>query len=210
MSPSSESLDAFPLAWPDRYPRRPVGERVVGAFKVSFVQAHDDLVYELARLGAEGIVISSNVPVRRDGLPLSRAREPVDPGVAVYFDWKKRPYVFACDNFDRVTGNLRAIGLTISSIRAIARYGATEMMEQAFTGFAALPPANHDKPWWEVLGVSDRATEAEVKIAFRELMKIHHPDRDGGDQARAAEVNRARDRALADIERRQACANGSA
>lgn len=199
--------DAFPLTWPDRYPRRPASTRIVGQFKVTFAQARDELMMELERLGAVDVIISSDVPVRRDGLPLASSREPADPAIAVYFDWKRRSYVFACDHFAWVTHNLRAVGLTIASIRAIARYGATEMMEQAFTGFAALPAAGRDKPWWEVLGVTDRATEAEVKAAFRELMKIHHPDR-GGDTARSAEVTEAHQRALKDLERR--AANGIA
>lgn len=36
------------------------------------------------------------------------------------------------------------------------------------------------QPWHEVLGVAQNATMAEVKMAYRELMKKYHPDRVAG------------------------------
>lgn len=47
---------------------------------------------ELGRLGARYPVVSSNVELRRDGLPLSGRPEPHDPGVAVYFQLAGRPH----------------------------------------------------------------------------------------------------------------------
>ncbi len=41
------------------------------------------------------------------------------------------------------------------------------------------------------LGLKPGAGRAEVDEAYRRLMKEHHPDRTGGDGARAAEINRA-------------------
>lgn len=153
--------------------------------------------YPLRKLGAKDVVITSDVPVRRDGLLHAGAREPLDPGVAVYFEWKGRQYVFACDTFFLFLQNLRAVGMTVASIRAIERYGATEMMEQAFTGFAALPPAGRAKPWWEVLGLRVHASRDQIIAAHRELAQIHHPDKASGSFERMAEINAARDEALA-------------
>lgn len=42
-----------------------------------------------------------------------------------------------------------------------------------------------------ILGLRRGATRAQVDEAYRRLMKVHHPDRAGGDSNRAAEVNRA-------------------
>lgn len=192
-------LEAFPLLWPEGQ-RRTVA-RKVSPFEVGFSTARDHLLRELSKLGARDVVISSNVPLRRDGLPLADAREPSDPGVAVYFDrrvgetWS--PFVIACDAYNRVKANLRAVGLTVEALRSIARHGATQMLEQAFTGFAALPPATPaDPPWWVVLGVSKDAAEEPVREAYRRLALEHHPDR-GGDSARMAQVNRAYEAARA-------------
>src|SRR5437660_10059421 len=44
---------------------------------------------------------------------------------------------------------------------------------------------------YAVLGVDPAADSAEIEQAYRRLIKQHHPDREGGDAARAAEINRA-------------------
>lgn len=194
-APGDRLLEAYPLTWPELQRRTPRHQRRAAAFQVGFATARDHLLDELRKLGARNVVISTNVPTRRDGLPLADAREPEDPGVAVYFDRLVRdtwvPFVVACDAYNRVRANLRAVGLTVEALRSIARYGATEMLEQAFTGFAALPPARTaDPPWWVVLGVDQGATIDDVRAAYRRLAHLHHPDR-GGDSARMAQINRA-------------------
>lgn len=190
--------ERFPLYWPEGQPR--TKNRSAAAFKVEFVQARDELLHSLELLGAKTIIISTNIPIRGDGLPRAGLPEPADPGVAVYFERRigrdfsaanpPRPFVIACDSFSKVRWNLRAVGGTVEALRAIQRYGATSMLEQAFRGFAALPPAGATKPWTEVLGVPANAGPSVIRTAYRELAAIHHPDR-GGDQARMAEINRA-------------------
>lgn len=200
---------AYPLTWPERQARTLSSSRSDAMFKVGLGKSRDDLMRELHLLGAKDIVVSTNVPVRRDGLPLSDAREPNDPGVAIYFDrmvraptaaapWKKiaRPFVIACDHYRKVAWNLRAVGLTVEALRAIERHGSSALLEQAFTGFAALPAHTEaDPPWWVVLGVDEHAGEAVVREAYLELAKLHHPDA-GGNDARMSQINRARDNAL--------------
>ncbi len=44
---------------------------------------------------------------------------------------------------------------------------------------------------YATLGVWPGASRAEVDEAYRRLIKVHHPDRMGGDAGRAAEINRA-------------------
>lgn len=187
-------------------PRTEAWRRQVASFKVDFVRSRDEMLHSLKLLGAREIIASSNVPLRRDGLPLARMAEPNDPGVAVYFERRVevpapvslewRPFVIACDTYAKVRWNLRAIGATVEALRSIQRHGASSMLEQAFTGFAALPPARSEPaPWWEVLGVSKTASAEEIRDAHRRLALEHHPDR-GGDAARMAAINQARDAAL--------------
>jgi DnaJ-domain-containing protein 1 len=85
---------------------------------------------------------------------------------------------------------MRAVGGTVEALRAIQRYGATSMLEQAFAGFAALPPAGEDKKWWHVLGVAPDCAPDEIRARHRELVLKHHPDR-GGDPVRMVEINKA-------------------
>lgn len=42
-----------------------------------------------------------------------------------------------------------------------------------------------------VLGLQPGADEAAIEQAYKRLIKQHHPDREGGDSIRAAEINRA-------------------
>jgi DnaJ domain len=203
MGASVVMIDATPLTWPISQPR--TMRRIDARFKTKMVFVVGDLVSELRLLGAKDVVISTNAPVSRNGTPYANSNEPTDPGAAVYFDrrvvdnrpghhrdkWKS--FVIACDTYRKLVWNLRAIGMTVEALRTIQRHGASSMLEQAFTGFAALPPAEYVKPWWEVLGVDENATREEIRDAMRELAKIHHPDA-GGSQARMAEINAAFER----------------
>ena len=189
---------AFPLAWPALRPRTPGHRRRSAGFALSLEQSQRELLRELRLLNARDVVVSTNVAVRRDGLFYASGPEPTDPGVAVYFDRfvpagcglvQRRSFVIACDSYTRLRWNVRAVGVTIEALRAIARHGATEMLEQAFTGFAALPPAG-PRHWSDVLGVPRSASPEVVRAEFRHLVKQHHPDA-GGDAERFREVSAA-------------------
>ncbi|MEI7478309.1 MAG: DnaJ domain-containing protein [bacterium] len=46
------------------------------------------------------------------------------------------------------------------------------------------------KNYYEVLGVTEEASEEEIKKAFRKLAMQHHPDK-GGDQEKFKTINEA-------------------
>jgi len=46
------------------------------------------------------------------------------------------------------------------------------------------------RDYYEILGVDENATQEDIKKAFRELAKTHHPDK-GGDEQRFKEINEA-------------------
>jgi len=48
------------------------------------------------------------------------------------------------------------------------------------------------KNYYDILGVNEKATSAEITKAFKELAKQHHPDR-GGDKDKFQEINEAHD-----------------
>ena len=170
------SAQAYPLQWPEGWPRtaRPESSR----FKVTPGLARDCLLEEIRRLGGTLPIISTNQPLRQDGLPYASRRDLDDQGVAVYFTYKKRQMVFACDQWRTLAENMQAIRKTIKALRGIERWGASDMMERAFTGFEALRDQNSGK-WWRVLGVAQDAPRATVESAYRAARARAHPDKGG-------------------------------
>lgn len=184
----------YPLHWPTGWPRTLRRQPARFSRDRTFATARDFVLAELRRFGAStlAVVLSSNLALRNDGLPRSGQAQPADPGIAVYFALKGRKMVLACDYWNRIEDNLYAIGLHIETMRAQQRYGVGTV-EQAFAGYQALPAR---RTWWETLGVTQEATEAQIKEAFRRLAVAAHPDH-GGNADQMAELNDARSQGLA-------------
>lgn len=199
----SEQKTGFPLCWPDGRNRTPGANRRHAKFKTAFAVARGNVIDEIRRLGGTGLIISSNIPRRNDGLPYADAKpKDNDPGLAVYFTRKGKQLCFACDQYLTVDDNLHAISLTIEALRGIARWGTGDMMERAFTGFAALPERASGEDPWKVLGIALNASEEQVTDAFRKLAKTYHPDIAGtGDADKFASIKQAHDLIMAAVRR---------
>ena len=106
----------YPLAWPTGWPRTRPGDRERSRFRnaravddqLSMSDATSRLIRECRLLGAANVIVSTNVAVRRNGLPYARQRTPEDPGAAVYFKLDSVPegLVLACDRWLRVEDNI--------------------------------------------------------------------------------------------------------
>ncbi len=194
-------IDAFPLQWPDGWPHTRIREEA--RYKVGYEQSLQELLHELELLDAVDVIVSTNVPLRNDGLPYADfARRRIDdPGVAVYFKRKGDQQVIACDTWERVHHNIRAIGLTVGGLRAVQRAGASELLNRAFTGFKALPAiggTSGGPAWWDVLGCEESTHIDGVKRCYRNLAAENHPDQ-GGDPGAMATINRAWEQAQKEL-----------
>ncbi len=191
-------IQAYPLQWPEGWPRTPAYRRRPSPFQVGLARARDDLLDQLRLLGAREVVVSTAIPTRRDGLPYAGRvwRQGDDPGVAVYFARGGRPTVIAKDLYRTPEANLRAIGLVVEALRSIERHGGAELLDRAFTGFAALP-APDEIDWRAELGLlpNEPLAVESIEMAYRVRAKRAHPDA-GGSDAAMARLNRARDLAL--------------
>lgn len=207
------SINAYPCQWPEGWKRTTPANRKVARFNkaaqrtpggwrgsrsLTMHEALQRLVDELEKMGVDrdDVVISTNVPVRLDGLPRSGAAEPADPGAAVYWVEGKHRRVMAIDIYDRVADNLAALAATLDAMRAIERHGGAEILERAFTGFVALPAPSAARKWHEILGVPPQASRDEINAAYRRLASSAHPDK-GGSADAMANLNKARDEGLA-------------
>ena len=186
------------LKWPEGWDRTPEHRRRQGLFReqdcngygvaasqISIVTAVERVQESLRLLGADDIRITANFRVRYDEI-VETGREPNDPGASVYWGEQR---CMAIDLYTRIADNLAAISATLNALRAIERHGGAVILNRVFTGLVALPrPAT----WFEILGVSEEASVAEIDQAYRKLAKKHHPD-NGGSHEQMAQINVARE-----------------
>lgn len=205
--------DPYPLQWPEGWKRTTWRQR--SKFEPHFTIDRDDVLHWLGKRGSR-VVITSDLPTRNDGLPYYAGVS--DPGIAVWWVEKGHERVVACDRWSRADENMRAIAKTLEALRGLERWGAHEMVERAYAGFAALPagdgsehvpppPAPTKRPWrkvlgetfapWPALGVDELLLLARSR--HRKLIQLHHPDV-GGDHAIAAELNAALAEAEAELQ----------
>lgn len=185
-------MEAYPLQWPVGRPRKESPEESrFGTYTLDKVT--NMVLREIKLLGGTQPVISTNLRLRNDGLPYSRQAQPADKGVAIYFSIYSiskgaQQMCFACDRWNCIEDNIYAICKTIEALRGIERWGSGSMVEQAFTGFLALPGPRSP---WEILGLTPPVTAKEIEAAFRAKAKECHPDA-GGSAAAMAELINAR------------------
>ncbi|WP_439640585.1 J domain-containing protein [Nevskia sp.] len=204
----------YPLQWPASKPRTQEGLRKNGNFAtrklgdrqypqtqpLSLTQAVDRLQAEMERFGVDNAVLSTNVPLRLDGMPRGGLAQPADPGACLYFVLRGKAHALPCDRFTKVEQNIAAIAAHIEATRAIERYGVADVGE--LFQFAALPAPGQDaaRGWRTVLGWTegDRPTMAQVDATYRQLAANAHPDR-GGSAERMAQINDAREAARREL-----------
>ncbi len=209
----------FPICWPSSWPRTSSADRQRSQFgtghvgDVSLGDARAFALDQLARLGATDVVITSDLPTRREDLGRATGN---DPGIAAWFTLRGESRVLACDKWQSHAENLRAVGLTVEAMRGLERWGAGDVVERAFAGFAALPPGGVATEitgkaaaprqvaivpgWWrKALGAEAAGDSLEaVRACYRRAIRLAHPDL-GGNEARAMRINKAWDAAQAEL-----------
>ncbi len=198
-------IDSYPLSWPAGWPRTKPDDRVRARFQrrrqeLSIFDASWRILDELKKMGVDindGVILSTNVESRSDGIPRSDRRAPDDPGVAVYWPnpETKQQQCMAIDLYDTVAGNLAAVAATLDAMRAIERHGGAQILKRAFQGFKALPSAGNSTPTMDVQTASVilsnyyptltpelvRSDRAALATAVRFARSKVHPDVNGGD-----------------------------
>jgi hypothetical protein len=182
----NEHITTSPLTWPEGWKRTKTKAR--SRFKSpSIAAATNFVIEELGRMGigSWNIIISTDLVLRRDGLPYSSQKTPDDVGASVW--WKDKNdvrRVIALDKYDRIADNIHAIGKTIEAMRGIERWGSGEILERTFTGFNALPGPDHvvGRSWRDVLCYYGDDLQ-EAREAYMVARYDAHPDQGGTDTA---------------------------
>jgi hypothetical protein len=194
-------IEAFPLDWPIGYKR--TRNRINSKFKQTMDEAQNFLRAEINRLGGKGLIVSSNIPIRKDGgLYADWMNKRIDdPGIAIFFKYQEKEVTMCCDQYERVWENIYALGKGIEALRGMERWGVSEFLERAFTGFKALPAA-FEMPaptvnWWNVLEMDENATYFEVKKQYRILAQKYHPDnKESGNAEKFIQIQKAYENAI--------------
>lgn len=189
-------------------------ERRPHQFKADWASTLTLLERELEHLDAADITLEVDVlhaSIRADGTGLKAHQEPATPAVVLSFESKHGPLSYRADAFGRATwrgtspwrANVRAIALTLESLRAVDRYGATTTGEQ-YAGFLALEAgsgaaASHMtqdqacRVLSDLSGVAITPGESEqsVRARVRAARAAAHPDRHDGDRSLWDQVEQA-------------------
>jgi hypothetical protein len=211
----------------DRWPYGGKGDKRA-PFKASYPKTVDLLKDELRRVDARRAALQTGHygdDIRMDGLPRVNAKTPRFPGVSLSFEkWipngtfneQKQPLgtyellEFPCATFNDWEDNLRAIALTLRSIRETKKYGVGRVdRDQHYEGFkhrrveartgtdnnAKLTPdaaaaviAACAEGGWTAETLLKSGTELES--AYRQAARNTHPDF-GGTAHSMAKVNEA-------------------
>jgi hypothetical protein len=181
------SIPAYPLCWPDRFPRTLAVSRVASQFKTTLPAAINNVQGALRRFAAdshrsmEDVVISTNAALGMDN--------PADSGVAVWFTWDGLQVCIAVDRYRKLAENLQAIFHVIEARRVELRHGGLAITRATFQGFLALP-APASKHWTAVLDLAHTATLEDIRQRYRAKAKELHPDA-GGNPDDFSELNTA-------------------
>lgn len=195
----------------DRTWLRPASARQWTRFDSTWSKTLQLLGREVDHLGGRDVVLEVDVPergIRLDGQLRADARAS-SPAVVLAFESKHGPMQYRCDSFTSRWAsqgpdwqqNIRAIALTLESLRAVDRYGAVDTGQQ-YAGFKALP-AGRAMPASHMTRDEARALIAELggdtglpggwseDKACRRARAAAHPDRHDGDRTLWDQVEQA-------------------
>ncbi|MBB1025879.1 MULTISPECIES: molecular chaperone DnaJ [unclassified Dietzia] len=188
-------------SWPDFLTVRPVerwlgqetAERRRSPFSAPWSSTLQLLDDELRHAQADDAVLQVCIPEADFGVrgyPLAHAKA-WSPGVILSFNGSEGSLSFPCDSFERWQDNLRAIALTMESLRRINRYGVAQSGEQ-YRGWRAIESTattmTADEARDRLSEIGGAVGNETDKGLVRRARAIAHPDRHDGDTTRWDEV----------------------
>jgi hypothetical protein len=147
-----------------------------------------EMFVDPAGIYADGSKLKAHVKPYKPGVILSFVRRVYVPGPGP-IGWKDQPLRYPCDAFDNWRDNLRAIALSLESLRRVARYGVFSV-EQMANRLALPEPTGDDQKRTAAavflarhsgFNANEILNGKDLASAYREAAKRLHPDK-GGDR----------------------------
>lgn len=191
------------IDWPEQFERTPPSRRTRNRkFQAALGSTTKSLAGELDRMDVDDYRASTGSGgsyTKSNGMPKHNAN-PDDPGFVLRWSKDGEQFAVACDAYQRLKNNARAVYLWLHETRMRSKRPVVTG-ESEFAA-ARLPSGDESdatvlgqQPAHEVLGVQPDAPAGVVKAAYRELVKDAHPDQ-GGSNAEFQRLKAARDRML--------------
>jgi hypothetical protein len=176
--------------------------RPAHTFSAPWSKTLELLTSEIDKLGLRGTVALridvQHADIRRDGMLRANARVGF-PGVVVSFESRYGPLSYATDAYDSWQANVRAIALSLESLRAVDRYGVSKSGEQ-YAGWRAIESgstapvfasADAAARWLQQM-FEPLGQPMTTKELLRAAAKKCHPDRNRGDHTLWEQYDAAR------------------
>ena len=177
------------LEWPESFPRTPPEDRETypGNFRVSTRRAFQNILSELQTWeGVTDVQLGSGADhlKQNPNLPYANASQPDDPGVVAYFTKDGEQMAAACDRWDNLRDNGQDLYKYLHETRMQEQRG-TVTAESEYQKLR-LPSAEDavaaEASPYAVLDVDPDALSDEIRDAYRERVKVAHPDRGGSER----------------------------
>ena len=209
-----------PLDWPPGAARTRANLRWQSGERRNYIEIRDSILRGLHRHGVGEIFLSTDAPDRLQGTPVGVTRPLGDPGVVLYFALGPTWHAYVSDRFSDRIGNMGRVAYMVTARKRPMILTHLRFHQQprpgTFHDFHHFrdydfrdfhdppepppPPPRPMERWWRDLGLtSPPESLSEAETAFREQVKVHHPDR-GGDDSKMrlaiVAVERARENRL--------------
>lgn len=194
MSKTFAQKSEFPLRWPSNIPRAKKPES--SWFSTTLFQALNNVGKSLRMLAKDSgksvtdVNLSSNVTIDQS---------PEDGGVAVYFRWNDADFCIPVDRYKKPAENLQAIHHIIEADRTKIRHGGVAFVMAEKRGQTLMLEDGSNKHWTQILSLPMNPDKNQIKQRWKELAKIHHPDK-GGSVETWNQIQKAYELALKEVE----------
>lgn len=196
------SISFSKLAWPKGIAKTETREW--STFWILMPGCWRDFVRQLKKMQACNVEICWNLTcevldeaILVDGDP--EETDGIDTSVVIHFDWQTNRYRVVCGRWKTFAENLRGCYYTLRGMHDFRISGAESVsdpiFQSCFIDKLRTPIPKKTVSWRKILGTKRFPNANEIRMAWKEKAKMHHPD-NGGNEDDMKRINAAKDEAM--------------